>query len=170
FLFVLEPEACPATPNSKPSMSHSRSNPGSAARFATTRWSLVVAAGQRASPDAQEALETLCRTYWYPLYAFFRRLGQQPGACQDATQAFFTRLLEKDYLQAADKERGKFRSFLLASFKHFLSKERDRAQAQKRGRGGKLLSLDFEAGEKRYSLEPAHDLTAEKMYERRWAL
>lgn len=145
-------------------------NPGSAASFATTHWSLVSAAGKQASPDAQEALATLCGTYWYPLYAYVRRVGYQPDDAQDLTQAFFARLLEKDYLKAADKERGKFRSFLLASFKHFLSKERDRAKAQKRGGGRKLLPLDFEAGEKRYSLEPAHELTAEKMYERRWAL
>lgn len=142
----------------------------SAAHFATTRWSLVLAAGKKALPDSEKALATLCQTYWYPLYAFVRRLGHQPDDAQDLTQGFFARLLEKDYLCDADRERGKFRSFLLSSFKHFLSKERERAMAKKRGGGRKLLSFDFEAGEKRYNLEPAHGLTAEKIYERRWAL
>ena len=145
-------------------------NSGNADHFATTRWSLVVAAGQGASPDAQQALETLCRLYWYPLYAFVRRLGHQPDDAQDLTQAFFTRLLEKDCIQAADPNRGRFRSFLLASFKHFIADERVRAGAQKRGGGKAFLPLDFEAGEQRYHLEPAHDWTAERIYERRWAL
>lgn len=144
--------------------------PNDAECFASTRWGLVLAAKRQASPEATKALATLCQTYWYPLYAFVRRQGHQPDDAQDLTQKFFTRLLEKDYLQAANKERGKFRSFLLASFKHFVSKERDRAKAQKRGGGRKLLSLDFKAGESRYTLEPTHDMTAEKIYERRWAL
>jgi RNA polymerase sigma factor (sigma-70 family) len=131
---------------------------------------MVLAAGKGESPDADATLASLCQTYWYPLYAFVRRLGHQPADAQDLTQAFFARLLEKHYLQAADPERGRFRSFLLSSFKHFLSKERDRAKARKRGGGQKVLPLDFEAGESRYSLEPAHELTAEKVYERRWAL
>jgi RNA polymerase sigma-70 factor (ECF subfamily) len=151
-------------------MSQDPSNPGSAARFASTRWSLVLAAGERASPDAHEALEVLCRTYWYPLYAFARRLGYSAADAQDLTQAFFTRLLEKDYLQEADRQRGKFRSFLLACFQHFVSKERQRARAQKRGGGRTALPLDFETAESRYNLEPSHDRTAERIYERRWAL
>jgi RNA polymerase sigma-70 factor (ECF subfamily) len=143
---------------------------GAAGGFATTRWSMVLAAGKDAAPDADAALASLCQTYWYPLYAFVRRLGHQPADAQDLTQEFFARLLEKHYLQAADPERGRFRSFLLSSFKHFLSKERDRAKARKRGGGRKVLPLDFEAGESRYSLEPTHEITAEKVYERRWAL
>jgi RNA polymerase sigma-70 factor (ECF subfamily) len=131
---------------------------------------MVLAAGKGASPDADAALASLCQTYWYPLYAFVRRSGHQPADAQDLTQAFFARLLEKHYLRAADPERGRFRSFLLASVKHFLSKERDRAKAHKRGGGRKVLPLDFEAGESRYCLEPAHELTAEKIFERRWAL
>src|SRR5262249_38832638 len=106
---------------------------GAAGGFATTRWSMVLAAGKGESPDAHAALARLCQTYWYPLYAFVRRSGHQPADAQDLTQAFFARLLEKRYLQAADPERGRFRSFLLSAVKHFLSKERDRAKAQKRG-------------------------------------
>jgi RNA polymerase sigma-70 factor (ECF subfamily) len=138
--------------------------------FATTHWSLVLAAGKGASADAQDALAALCQTYWYPLYAYVRRQGHQPDDAQDLTQEFFARLLEKHYLQSADPERGRFRSFLLTAFKRFLSKERDRERTKKRGGGMKSLDLDFEAGERRYRLEPAHEATAEKVYEQRWAL
>jgi RNA polymerase sigma-70 factor (ECF subfamily) len=142
----------------------------SAAHFSTTNWSQVLAAGQQGLPEARDALTSLCRTYWYPLYAFVRRSGYQPDDAQDLTQAFFMQLLEKDYLRAVDRARGRFRSFLLAAFQHFVSKERDRARAQKRGGGKPTLPLDFAAGEQRYSLEPAHEQTAEKAYERRWAM
>jgi RNA polymerase sigma-70 factor (ECF subfamily) len=138
--------------------------------FVTTRWTVVLAAGRGGTQESQEALASLCGAYWYPLYAFVRRLGRRPEEAQDLTQAFFARLLEKNYLRAADPGRGRFRSFLLAAFKHFLSKERERTRAQKRGGGRKHLPLDFEAGERRYSLEPAHELTAERLYEQRWAL
>src|SRR4051812_30864101 len=133
-------------------------------RFATTHWSLVLAAGPGGTPASQQALATLCEAYWYPLSAFVRRSGHQPEDARDLTQAFFARLLEKHYLRAADPERGRFRSFLLAAFKHFLSKERDRANAQKRGGGQHVLSLDFDEGESRYLLEPAHHLTPERVY------
>jgi RNA polymerase sigma factor (sigma-70 family) len=146
------------------------SKSGQAEHFATTHWSLVQAAGKGASADAQVALTSLCQTYWYPLYAYVRRQGHQPDDAQDLTQAFFARLLEKHYLQSADPERGRFRSFLLTAFKRFLSKERDREKAKRRGGGIKLLPLDFEAGERRYSLEPAHEVTAERIYKQRWAL
>jgi RNA polymerase sigma factor (sigma-70 family) len=139
-------------------------------RFVTTHWSLVLAAGKGTGADAQEALASLCQTYWYPLYAYVRRQGHQPDDAQDLTQAFFARLLEKHYLQSADPERGRFRSFLLTAFKRFLSKEHDRERTKRRGGGMKLLPLDFEAGERRYSLEPAHEVTAERIYEQRWAL
>jgi RNA polymerase sigma-70 factor (ECF subfamily) len=139
-------------------------------RFVTTHWSLVLAAGKGASAQARAALAALCQTYWYPLYAYVWRQGHQPDDAQDLTQAFFARLLEKHYLQSADPERGRFRSFLLTAFKRFLSKERDRERTQRRGGGRKLLPLDFEAGERRYSLEPAHEITAERIYEQRWAL
>jgi RNA polymerase sigma-70 factor (ECF subfamily) len=145
-------------------------SPGSAGRFATTHWSIVLAAGQGTSSEAQAALGTLCETYWYPLYAFVRRLGRQAAEAQDLTQEFFVRLLEKGYVRAANRERGRFRSFLLIAFKRFLSRERDRERAKKRGGGRKMLTLDFESGERRYRLEPAHQVTAEKIYEQRWAL
>ena len=138
--------------------------------FATTHWSLVLAAGKAASADAQEALAALCQAYWYPLYAYVRRQGHQPEDARDLTQEFFVRVLEKHYLQSADPERGRFRSFLLTAFKRFLSKERDRQNTKRRGGGMNLLPLDFEAGERRYSLEPVHEVTAERTYEQRWAL
>src|SRR5262249_24764402 len=139
-------------------------------RFASTRWSLVLAAGQRGSPESEEALATLCAVYWYPLYAYARRQLARVEDAQDLTQAFFAQLLEKAYLQAADPGRGKFRSFLLTAFKHFLTKERDRAHAQKRGGDRRFVPLDFEAGERRYTFEPTDYSTPETLYERRWAL
>ncbi len=138
--------------------------------FQTTRWSLVLAAGQPATAASREALATLCQVYWYPLYAYARRQGSRAEDAQDLTQEFFVRILEKDYLRVADPERGKFRSFLLTAFKHFLTKEHDRAQALKRGGGSQLLPLDFQAGEQRYSREPTHQATPERIFERRWAL
>jgi RNA polymerase sigma factor (sigma-70 family) len=147
-----------------------RANPQAPWRFASTRWSLVAAAGQGPSPEAQEALATLCQVYWYPLYAYARRRLPKVEDAQDLTQEFFAQLLEKDYLQAADPKRGKFRSFLLTAFKHFLAKEHDRAHAQKRGGGRRFLPLDFQAGETRYHLEPSDYATPESLYERRWAL
>jgi len=139
-------------------------------QFATTHWSIVIAAGDACREDAQDALSQLCEVYWYPLYAYVRRRGYSAPDAQDLTQAFFARLLEKQSLRVADPERGKFRSFLLASVDHFLANERDRARAQKRGGGRTLLSLDLAAGESRVSLEPAHELTPERLYERQWAL
>ena len=144
--------------------------PQAAWRFASTHWSVVLAAGQRQSSESGEALATLCRVYWYPLYAYARRRLPRPDDARDLTQEFFARLLEKEYLQAADPRRGKFRSFLLTAFKHFLAKERDRAHAQKRGGGRQPAPLDFQAGESRYLLEPADHATPEALYERRWAL
>jgi DNA-directed RNA polymerase specialized sigma24 family protein len=141
-----------------------------AGRFASTHWSMVLAAGQRDSPDSDQALATLCRVYWYPLYAYARRRFDRPDEAQDLTQGFFAELLEKEYLQAVDPQRGKFRSFLLTAFKHYLAKERDRAAALKRGGGRRTVALDFQAGESRYLLEPADHVTAEVIYERRWAL
>lgn len=140
------------------------------ANFATTRWSLVVAAAKSPSPQARTALEELCGSYWYAVYAFIRRRGQQVDDARDLTQEFFTRLLEKGYLEAADRERGRFRTFLLTAVSHFLSNERERAYAQKRGGGAVTLSLDFERGEERYQHEPADEWTAEKIFDRRWAL
>jgi RNA polymerase sigma-70 factor (ECF subfamily) len=139
-------------------------------RFRTTRWSVVLAARDRTSPEARQALRELCEAYWYPLYAFVRRQGHPAEEARDLTQEFFVRLLEKDFLALVDQSRGKFRSFLMAACKHFLANERDRARAQKRGGGRELLSLDARDGESRYAAEPFHDLTAERLFERRWAL
>jgi len=137
--------------------------------FATTRWSLIrAAAGDNV--QARQALEALCSTYWYPLYAYVRRRGFQPASAQDMTQAYFTHLLDGERFQAADPERGRFRSFLLKSLQNFLSTERRRERAAKRGGGRATLSLDFEQGEERYSREPADTDTPERLFERRWAL
>jgi RNA polymerase sigma-70 factor (ECF subfamily) len=139
-------------------------------RFATTHWTLVLAAGQHASPASRQALATLCEAYWYPLYAHVRRRGHRVEDAQDLIQEFFARLLEKDYLRLVDRTRGRFRSFLLAALDHFLAKEWRRAQTQKRGGRRIFLSLDFQDAEGRYGNEPSHELTPDKLYERRWAL
>jgi RNA polymerase sigma-70 factor (ECF subfamily) len=139
-------------------------------QFATTHWSVVLAAGKSSSAQQKKALETLCQSYWFPLYAFLRRRGYDSHQAEDYTQGFFADILEKHDLRAADPERGKFRSFLLATLKHFLSDERDRAYAKKRGGGRKLLSLDFQEAESQYHLEPADRLSPEKLFEKSWAL
>src|SRR5262245_44661638 len=141
-----------------------------ARQFASTRWSLVLAADQRDSPKCAAGLATLCLSYWYPLYAYARRRRPSAEDAQDLTQEFFSRLLEKDYLRQADRQRGRFRSFLLTAFKHFLAKEHERAHARKRGGGRKLLPLDFDSGEQRYHREPSHEATPEVLFERGWAL
>jgi RNA polymerase sigma-70 factor (ECF subfamily) len=137
--------------------------------FSATHWSVVMAAGGQGSPQAAEALEKLCRTYWYPLYAYVRRRGYNGDDAQDLTQEFFIRLLEKNYPSQADPAKGKFRSFLLLRLNHFLADERDRAATQKRGGAKVFISLDEESPEGRYGLEPADELTPEKIFERRWA-
>jgi RNA polymerase sigma-70 factor (ECF subfamily) len=139
-------------------------------RFATTRWSLVLEARDGVSSAAHEALAELCDAYWFPLYAFVRRQGHGPDDAADLTQGFFTRLMEKDYLQDVRPEAGRFRSFLLASLKHFLYNEWDRRHAQKRGGQVTKLSLDAELAENRYSVEPVAAQTPEDLYERQWAL
>jgi len=146
------------------------SNAGGRRSFATTHWSLVLAAARDSRTDASAALATLCETYWYPLYYYVRRRGYRADEAQDLTQEFFATLLEKQSLRVADPERGRFRSFLLASLSHFLAKQWRRASARKRGGGRAALSLNFESGESRYSQEPSHDTTPEKAFERRWAL
>lgn len=138
--------------------------------FATTQWSIVLRAAQPEDSAARAALEMLCRRYWFPLYAFARRRAVTIHEAQDLTQEFFARLLEKNSLAAASPERGRFRSFLLTSLKNFLSNEWDRANTQKRGGGREQLSLDWESGESRLSLEPAHSDTPEREFERQWAL
>jgi RNA polymerase sigma-70 factor (ECF subfamily) len=142
-----------------------------AANFTPTHWSVVLAAAGRAdSTDARDALERLCRNYWLPIYAFVRRQGHNPHDAQDLTQEFFARLLEKNYLARADRDKGRFRSFLLASVKHFLANEWDKARAQKRGGGRLLISIDAAAAETSFGREPADLLSADKIFERRWAL
>src|SRR6266487_2660802 len=123
--------------------------------FVTTHWSVVLSAREKESPASSAALETLCRTYWYPLYAWVRRQGHSPHDAQDLTQEFFARLLQKDYLQAAAREKGRFRTFLIVALKRFLANEWDRARAQKRGGCQVLLSLDTDSAEARYQTEPA---------------
>jgi RNA polymerase sigma factor (sigma-70 family) len=141
------------------------------AQFSTTRWSLVLAAGADASSAAaDQALTTLCETYWYPLYAFLRGRGNTVEDAQDLTQAFFARVLEKHALQQADPARGRFRSFLLTSLKNFAANEHDREITKKRGGGVPTVSLEFETAEGRFQLEPPSDETPERIFNRRWAL
>jgi RNA polymerase sigma factor (sigma-70 family) len=137
--------------------------------FTTTHWSLVLAAQGR-SPAADEALEKLCRTYWWPIYGFVRRQGYKPEEAQDLTQSFFARLLERRDLETVRQEKGRLRSYLLASVKNFLSKVRDRELTVKRGEGQPLVSLDDLLERERADQEPAHKLSADRIYERRWAL
>lgn len=137
--------------------------------FVTTHWSVVLTARDMDSSRAEAALERLCKAYWYPLYAFVRRRGYSPHDAQDLTQEYFARLLSRDFLARVGREKGKFRAFLLASMKHFLANEWDRAQAAKRGGGIKVLSLDDSAAESRYALEPPDTASADKLFERRWA-
>lgn len=139
-------------------------------RFATTRWSIVLAAGRPQSAGAGEALAALCQTYWYPLYAYVRRRVPDVNEAHDLTQAFFAELLEKNYVGPATQERGRFRAYLLTSFKHFLSHEWERAKAQKRGGGRTPISLDFDDGDSRIRLEPSAGLSAEELYEKQWAV
>jgi RNA polymerase sigma factor (sigma-70 family) len=138
-------------------------------QFPTTRWTLVVAAGDPHRKEARSALVSLCEIYWYPLYSYLRRRGHPAEQAQDLTQEFFIRVLEGRYLDRADPEKGRFRSFLLTSLKFFVADEEDRQRAQKRG-GGAVLPLEFSSGEDRYQREPAHDETPERIFERRWAL
>lgn len=138
-------------------------------RFQTTNWSLVLAARDEPSGAGRDALEALCDAYWYPLYACVRAWGYEAEESLDLTQGYFARLLEKDFLQDVRPEAGRFRSFLLASLKHFLSHEREKEQALKRG-GRRTLSLDTELAEDRFREEPAGQLTPEEIFERRWAL
>ena len=145
-------------------------SPRMPAEFATTHWSVVLAAGHGSSLGAQQALERLCRTYWYPLYAFVRRQGHSPEDAQDLTQEFFARFLAKEYFGRADPALGRFRSYLLACLKHFLSEQRRQAGRLKRGGGQAIVSWDSQTAEERYQSEPADPLTPEKIFDRRWAL
>ncbi len=141
-----------------------------ASEFATTHWSLVVSAGSVDEPAARRALADLCQVYWYPIYAYVRRRVGARHEAQDLTQEFFSYLLEKHTIAQADRSRGRFRSFLLTACKNFLSNQREKARAEKRGGAKAVLSLDFASGESRYQFEPSENLTAEKLFERRWVL
>jgi len=138
--------------------------------FVTTRWSVVLAARNKASPDAAQALETLCRTYWYPLYVYVRSSGYSPPDAQDLTQEFFSRLLSKDYLRAVVREKGRFRTFLRMALKRFLAAEWERRHAQKRGGGLTPLPFDTTVAEQRFIEECADRLAPDQIYDRRWAL
>ena len=138
--------------------------------FVTTHWSVVLTAGHGDTTRAHDALAHLCGTYWYPLYAYARRRGSSPHDAQDLTQEFFARLLEGNWVARADQHRGRFRSFLLSAMKHFMANEWNKAQAQKRGGGRPMLSLDDDSAEDRYRLEPAEKATPESLFERGWAL
>ena len=138
--------------------------------FATTHWSVVLAVGHSTVPGAQEALETLCRTYWPPLYAYVRRQGSAPQEAQDITQEFFLHLLQHKTFGQADADRGKFRTFLLTSLKHFLASEWRKETCQKRGGEYRLVSCDRESAERSYAVEAVDHLSPDKLYERRWAL
>jgi len=139
-------------------------------KVATTQWSQVLAARDGSDTEARAALESLCQTYWQPLYAYIRHQGSSPDEARDLTQGFFAEFLEKEFLSSVDPEKGRFRSFMLASLRNFLSHERDRERALKRGGGTLTLSLDVEAGEAGYSIEPTEELTPEDVFEYRWAM
>lgn len=140
------------------------------AQFPSTQWSVVLAAGVARSSEARRALESLCEAYWYPLYAYVRRRGHDFHEAQELTQEFIARLIENRSIEVADRKRGRFRSFLVASLKHFLANEWDRGRAKKRGGDARVFSFDADDAERRYSLEPVHGMTPEVVYERRWAL
>ncbi|MGB8370603.1 MAG: RNA polymerase sigma factor [Limisphaerales bacterium] len=155
-----------ATPPGTASSDHSAPRQSA---FVTTHWSVVLTAGRNDTTRARAALENLCQTYWPPLYAYVRRRGHSPEDAQDLTQAFFARLLERNAVAAVAPEKGRFRSFLLASLNHFLSDEWDKARAQKRG-GGKVIPLDLQSAETRLGEIPVENFTPEKAFEHRWAI
>jgi RNA polymerase sigma factor (sigma-70 family) len=137
--------------------------------FATTHWSIVLEAGQESSPKAAQALERLCRAYWYPLYAYIRRQGHGSHDAQDLAQEFFARLLESKGLRLADRSRGRFRTFLLTSLQHFLINEWHKTNREKRGRSQRFLSLDEEKAESRFASEPVVEQPPDSLYDRGWA-
>jgi RNA polymerase sigma-70 factor (ECF subfamily) len=138
--------------------------------FHTTHWSVVLRAGHSQTTEAGEALAKLCKIYWYPLYVFARRQGQNSEDARDLIQGFFERVIEKHYLQAAEQEKGRFRSFLLILLKRFMANEQDRANRLKRGGGCAVISLDQTDTEARYLKVPADEMSPEKAYDRSWAL
>jgi len=138
--------------------------------FPATQWTVVLAAGGTPSPESAAALERLCSSYWYPLYAFVRRRGHSPPDAQDLTQEFFARLLEHNWIAHANRHKGRFRSFLLMAMKRFLSKEWDKVKTLKQGGQVQLVPLQLETAETRYTREPADTCTPEQVFEKQWAL
>jgi RNA polymerase sigma factor (sigma-70 family) len=138
--------------------------------FATTHWTVVLAAGKRHTPQSNHALEELCRTYWFPLYAYIRRRGHNKEDAEDLTQAFFAKLLEKNFLANLASGKGKFRAFLLASLKHFLANEWDRSQAQKRGGGVTPMSLDWQTADTKFQFAATNEPSPDQAFDREWAL
>lgn len=151
------------------SLDHQVESHSNVRQFLTTRWSVVLRAGNSGSSESGAALEKLCHAYWYPLYTYVRRQGRAPHEAQDLTQEFFSRLLESNGLDAVHPSKGRFRSFLIASLNHFLANEWKHSQRQKRGGGHTHFSLDEAMAEGRYQHEPAGNFTPEKAFERRWA-
>jgi RNA polymerase sigma-70 factor (ECF subfamily) len=141
-----------------------------AAQFATTRWSTVLAAGDSASPDSREALEKLCRSYWFLLYAFVRRQGQPPEDAKDLVQGFLLYLLERHVIDKARPELGRFRSFLLGCLKNYLAQQRDQSRAEKRGGDRQLIPLDAAEAERRLRTEPAHEVTPDTLFDQKWGV
>jgi len=160
-----------AAPDKKgPSAAQLSSAPGAGGAFPVTRWSLVLAAGSEPTGvDRQAALESLCHGYWLPIYAFIRRRGHAPDDAQDLTQEFFLRVLGGSFMARATPDKGRFRSFLLGTVKHFLSDAMDRSMALKRGGGVAELPFDFDSGERMYAREPSHAETPERIFQRKWA-
>jgi RNA polymerase sigma-70 factor (ECF subfamily) len=138
--------------------------------FATTRWTVVLAAGRKSDPQAEVALEELCRAYWFPLYAYVRRRGHSKEDAEDLTQEFFARFLEKNYLEGLSAERGRFRAFLLASLKHFLANEWDKSRRQKRGGGVTHLSLDWRTADTQFQVAATAEPSPDKAFDREWAV
>ena len=154
-------------------MTSTYSTPASSAPgdiFATTHWTVVLAAGKRHTPQSDGALEELCRTYWFPLYAYVRRRGHTKEDAEDLVQEFFARFLEKNYLAGLSAERGRFRAFLLAALKHFLANEWDKSQAQKRGGGAAHLSLDWQTADTKFQVAATNEPSPDKAFDREWAL
>jgi RNA polymerase sigma factor (sigma-70 family) len=149
------------------------STPASTARddiFVTTHWTVVLAAGDKESPEAGRALEELCRTYWFPLYAYVRRRGHSKEDSEDLTQAFFARLLEKNHFTSLNSQKGKFRAFLLAALKHFLANEWDKARTQKRGGAAPHLSLDWRTADTQFQIASTAEPSPDRAFDREWAL
>ncbi|MFB0556135.1 MAG: RNA polymerase sigma factor [Phycisphaerae bacterium] len=153
-----------------PEANHISSTPFGKGKFATTHWSVILAAGDTSASQHEQALSSLCKTYWFPLYAYLRRRGYNAHQAEDYTQGFFAQMLDKHYLRKVSPKPGKFRSFLLAAFRHYVADEHDHARAIKRGGSRKILSLDFNTAERKYALGLTYDLSPDKVFERSWAL